>query len=140
VLNHYYTHINVVKTIEQILGISPMNREDLAAEPMFDAFTSKPNLTPYTALPNRFPLDAGLTSPAASTAALPNTARTIQEQWMRWSRRQNFSHPDLVNPAQLDRFDWYTTSDWRRPYAGDSKILTPTEVPGASLPAAWLTG
>jgi hypothetical protein len=59
---------------------------------------------------------------------------------MRWSTRQNFSHPDLVNPAQLDRFDWYTTSRWRRPYPGDSKILTPTEVPGASLPAAWLTG
>ena len=32
--NTYYTQLNVVKTIEQILGIAPMNQEDRAAEPM----------------------------------------------------------------------------------------------------------
>ena len=39
----YYTQINMVKTIEQILGIAPMNQEDRAAEPMTDAFTSQPD-------------------------------------------------------------------------------------------------
>ena len=36
--DQYYTQLNMVKTIEQILGIPPMNQEDEAAEPMYDAF------------------------------------------------------------------------------------------------------
>ena len=44
----YYSQLNLVKTIEQILGIAPMNQEDRAAEPMFDAFTNTPDYTPYT--------------------------------------------------------------------------------------------
>jgi YVTN family beta-propeller protein len=139
-LDHYYTQLNVVKTIEQILGIAPMNQEDLAAEPMFDAFGSKPDLTPYTALPARFPLDAGLGGPGSSTAAMPAASRALREQWVRWSTRQDFSHPDMVNPAELDRFDFYTTTDWRRPYPGDAAVLSPAQVPGADLPAAWLAG
>jgi hypothetical protein len=55
----YYTQINVVKTIEQILGIAPMNQEDRAAEPIVDAFTNRPDLTPYDALPNQIPADPG---------------------------------------------------------------------------------
>ena len=37
--DNYYTQLNMVKTIEQILGIHPMNQEDLGAEPMYSAFT-----------------------------------------------------------------------------------------------------
>jgi YVTN family beta-propeller protein len=144
VLDHYYTQLNVVKTIEQILGMSPMNQEDLAAEPMFDAFTTKPNLTPYTAVPSNFPLGAGLptatVASAASVASVPSAMRAVAEQWIQWGKRQDFKYPDLVNPEQLDRFDYYTASNWRRPYPGDSKILTPAQVPGAGIPAAWLAG
>ncbi len=137
-INDYYTQLNVVKTIEQILGISPMNQEDLAAEPMFDAFTDHPNFTPYSALPNRFPLDAGLTSPAAAAAAVPADMRSVYTQWTQWVKRQDFTQPDLVNPAQLNRLNWYETTDWRRPYQGDKAVLTPAEVPGGDLPATWL--
>ena len=40
--NTTYTQLNLVKTIEQILAIAPMNQEDRAAVPMFDAFTQQP--------------------------------------------------------------------------------------------------
>jgi YVTN family beta-propeller protein len=140
VINHYYTQINVVKTIEQILGIPAMNQEDLAAEPMFDAFTAKPNLIPYTALPSRFPLGAGLTAKPAATTTVPADMRTISAQWTRWSRRQDFTHPDLVNPAMLERFDYYTTTNWRKAYPGDARVLGPGQVPGADVPPAWLAG
>ena len=53
----YYTQIDVVRTIEQILGLPPMNQHDLAAAPMSTAFTDSPDLTPYKALPNESPLD-----------------------------------------------------------------------------------
>jgi hypothetical protein len=144
--NTYYTQINVVKTIEQILGIAPMNQEDLAAEPMFGAFTDKPNMTPYTVLPNQVPLTYGLaTSP---TTAIPSAQATgvatamteVYRQWVRWSRRQDFSKPDQANPAQLNRVDWYSATGWRRPYPGDRKILAPGQVPGRNLPAADIGG
>ena len=45
------------RTVEQILGLPPQNQYALAAQPMFDVFTSQRDLTPYTAPPNQIPLD-----------------------------------------------------------------------------------
>ena len=47
----------MVKTIELMLGLPPMNQLDLSATPMRDCFTDKPDLTPYTAVKNKIPLD-----------------------------------------------------------------------------------
>ncbi len=52
-----YNQTSVVRTIEQILGLPPMNVIDATALPLFDCFTDKFDGTPYTALPNRIPLD-----------------------------------------------------------------------------------
>ncbi|MGH9895471.1 MAG: alkaline phosphatase family protein, partial [bacterium] len=49
----FYTIINMYRTLEQILGLPPRNQFDLAAEPMFSTFTSKPNFAAFTALPNQ---------------------------------------------------------------------------------------
>lgn len=38
---------SVFRTIEAILGVPPMNREDALATPLWDSFTSVPDLTPY---------------------------------------------------------------------------------------------
>ena len=45
--DQYYTQLNMVKTVEQILGIHAMNQEDYAAEPMYGAFTETGNFAPY---------------------------------------------------------------------------------------------
>ena len=47
----------MVRTIEQILGLPPMNVMDATASPMFDCFTNKINETPYISVPNEIPLD-----------------------------------------------------------------------------------
>jgi hypothetical protein len=52
-----YNQTCMVRTIEQILGIPPMNTIDATALPMFDCFTKKPNLAPYNQLPNLVPID-----------------------------------------------------------------------------------
>jgi hypothetical protein len=52
-----YNQTSMVRTIEQILGLPPMNVIDATALPMFDCFTNKPDLTPYSSLQNRVPLD-----------------------------------------------------------------------------------
>jgi hypothetical protein len=57
VISTYYSQINMVRTIESILGLPPMNQFDMTASPMTDCFTAKPDFTPYTALKNIIPLD-----------------------------------------------------------------------------------
>ncbi|MCC3769644.1 hypothetical protein [Streptomyces sp. UNOC14_S4] len=132
-------------TIEQILGIQPMNQLDRAAEPMFDAFTRTPDTTPFTALPNQVPLDHGLKKPGAGPPGelrVPHGMERLARQWEQWSARQatGGTEPELdeVNPAQMNRVDWYEATGWRRPYPGDSRILAPDEVPGKDKPAREL--
>ncbi|MDX2415675.1 MAG: bifunctional YncE family protein/alkaline phosphatase family protein [Bacteroidales bacterium] len=52
-----YNQPCMVRTIEQILGLQPMNIQDAIAEPMIDCFTETPDFTPYQAVPNQIPLD-----------------------------------------------------------------------------------
>jgi YVTN family beta-propeller protein len=57
--NHtYYTQPSMVRTIEQILGLHPMNIQDAIANPMSNCFGIIPDFTPYKALKNKFPLDS----------------------------------------------------------------------------------
>lgn len=52
-----YNQTGMVKSIELILGIPPMNQLDLAATPMRGCFQATADLTPYKAVPNQIPLD-----------------------------------------------------------------------------------
>lgn len=57
ILHTNYNQPSMVRTIEQILGLPPMNIMDATAKPMFDCFTLKADLTPYKALDNMIPLN-----------------------------------------------------------------------------------
>jgi hypothetical protein len=52
-----YNQTSMVRTIEQILGIPPMNSLDATALPMFDCFDSKKTGFHYTCIPNKIPLN-----------------------------------------------------------------------------------
>ena len=153
--NTYYSQINMVRTVEQILGIHPMNDKDSAATPMYTAFTSKPNYTPFNVVPNQTSLTAGLSTlptcgadvPAGTTeakiaasTAVPATMKPVAAQWAQWLTKQRTTGPnavpDYANPEQMNRYVWYQTSDWKKPYPGDSKIYAPNQVPGATLPSS----
>ena len=70
----YYSQITMVRTIEQILGAQPLNQKVAAATPMYDAFTNKPDLTPFTAVPNQVPLTEGVKhAPACGPDTLGQT-------------------------------------------------------------------
>jgi YVTN family beta-propeller protein len=153
--NTYYSQINMVRTVEQILGIHPMNDKDSAATPMYTAFTTKPNYTPFNVVPNQTSLTAGLSTlpscgadvPAGTTeaqiaasTAVPANMTQVAAQWAQWQTKQRTTGPnavpDFANPEQMNRYVWYQPSDWKRPYPGDSKIYTPNQVPGATLPSS----
>jgi len=46
-----YSTCSMLRTMELILGLKPMSQFDAAARPMLAAFQSKPDLTPYQAMP-----------------------------------------------------------------------------------------
>jgi hypothetical protein len=52
-----YNQTSMVRTMELILGLPPMNQFDASATPMASCFTDQPDLTPYQAVPNNIPLD-----------------------------------------------------------------------------------
>ncbi|MDO8991526.1 MAG: hypothetical protein Q7U83_00585, partial [Daejeonella sp.] len=52
-----YSTSGMLRTMELILGLSPMSQYDAAAMPMFRSFTSKPDFTKFKAVPNRVSLD-----------------------------------------------------------------------------------
>jgi YVTN family beta-propeller protein len=51
-----YTTSGMLRTMELILGITPMSQYDAAATPMFDSFTNKADPTPFKHRPARYDL------------------------------------------------------------------------------------
>jgi YVTN family beta-propeller protein len=149
--DEYETQLDMVRTVEQILGIQPMNQEDYAAEPMYGAFTETPNFEPFTAAPNEIPLTLGVagfaTTATAKTGgpvqgAVPASMQGVHNAWVSWKQHQRFlgpnAIPDAAKPVLFNRFDWYSAHDWKVAYPGDPKIYLPDEVPGRNLPAAFI--
>ncbi|MEU0424812.1 phosphoesterase [Streptomyces canus] len=159
--SHYYTQITMIRTVEQILGIHPMNQKDSAATPMFGAFTAKADTTPFTAVPNRTSLTLGVSptpscgadtpaaqdadaAPAPTSAAVPQAEQKLAAQWKTWASHQRLTGahavPDYANAEQMNRYTWYQTHAWTKPYPGDGKVYAPNDVPGAYLPSAESDG
>ncbi|WP_020573657.1 bifunctional YncE family protein/alkaline phosphatase family protein [Actinopolymorpha alba] len=152
--SHYYTQITMIRTIEQILGIHPMNQKDSAASPMRAAFNDTPDYTPFNAVPNRTPLTLGLSTPppcgldtpaaqnpkaaAAPTGKVPADKKEIAAKWEAWKAQKHLDgtlgRVDAVNPVQMNHFSWYEAHEWEKPYPGETKIYAPNQVPGAYLP------
>jgi DNA-binding beta-propeller fold protein YncE len=57
VVNTQYNQTSLLRTMELMLGLPPMNQMDATATPMFDCFTNTPDFMPFTAVANRVPLD-----------------------------------------------------------------------------------
>jgi YVTN family beta-propeller protein len=56
-ISEQYNQTSVMRTIELILGLPPMNQLDAVATPMSACFNDAPDLTPFISVPNRVPLD-----------------------------------------------------------------------------------
>ena len=52
-----YNQTGIVRTMELILGLPPMNQLDATATPMTACFTNQPDFTPFDCLTNNIPLD-----------------------------------------------------------------------------------
>ncbi len=138
--NTFYTQVNMTRTIEQILGLKPLNQNDLVASPMATAFvTGTPpegNFAPFSYVPATIALNAGVTAPAAAlgTAAPARVAALsrVEREW-RKARQQIFAgklqKPDSEDPDVVGHMNWYFATKFSKPYPGESKVRRPKDFP-----------
>jgi hypothetical protein len=131
----YYTQVNMTRTMEQILGLPPMNQFDLVASPMRTAFIdgapSAANLKPWTHVPNQVPLDQGVKSAVASNATpLSPAVKALKVAWLK-KKSQIFAgkltKPDAEDPDTVNHLNWYLSTGFTRPYPGEKKVRPPSD-------------
>ena len=71
----FYTTASVLRTIEGILGLPPLSQYDAGATPLWNAFTRRPDSTPFVHLPSTWPLHE--LNPSAFRSRIP--ARDLAE-------------------------------------------------------------
>ncbi len=103
-----YNQTGMVKTLELILGLPPMNQLDLSATPMRACFTDTPELTTYDCKPNKIKLD-DMNPPLK---ALTGKAK----YWAERSLAMNFDDGDAADEDTLNRILWHSTRGDETPY------------------------
>lgn len=96
-IHTFHNTVSMIRTMEALLGIPPMNQLDASAIPM-DIFQDEPDLRPYKAVLPAVAADNWLTTQ-------PKTEE--EAKWMKKSNRQNFRHADLADPAVLNAVIWF---------------------------------
>ena len=152
----FYTQVNFTRTIEQILGLPPMNQFDLTASPMTEVFLDNPpaaNFLPWTHVANGIPLNQGVTqtpaqpipapkvvaavkpitgTPRKTQVAAAQTAsvKALRAGWMK-KKAQVFAGkqhiPDSEDASTVNHLDWYESTNFVVPYPGESKVRPASE-------------
>jgi YVTN family beta-propeller protein len=129
----YYTQVNITRTIEQILGLPPMNQFDLVASPMRTAFvkgTPPPaNFQPWTHVLNQIPLDQGVGGSEDNTKGSPRI-KALRKAWLQKKAEVfagKLTKPDAEDPDTVNHLNWYLSTGFERPYPGESTVRPPSE-------------
>jgi YVTN family beta-propeller protein len=108
-----YNTVNLLRTIEDLLGIEHLGINDANAQPMADVFTRRPDFTPYKAIVPGIlckpPVDSTLVpacqDPSATiTAAV--TPKHNSQWWANATKGFNFKVEDKVDPEAFNRVLW----------------------------------
>jgi len=140
----FYTQVNMVRTIEQILGLKPMNQNDLKASPMRTAFVDDPPaeyFKPWTHVANGIPLNTGVkqtptqTAIPATTVAIAVRPQTIVPEspavkalrvgWMKKKAELfagKYQKPDSEDPDTVNHLIWYESTNFTRPFPGEKRV------------------
>ena len=104
----FYTTSSVLRTIGVLLGLPPLSQYDAGATPLWAAFTPRADLTPFAALPNRWPLDEH--NPHAFRSRVP---------------ARDLARPDVADEAELNAEIWASVRPRERMPAPRAGFLRP---------------
>jgi hypothetical protein len=97
-IHEFHSTVSVIRTIEMLLGIAPMNQLDATATPV-NIFRSEADLRPYKAILPDVALDNLVNAPARDAATA---------YWMRQTEQQDLTHADMANPWILNQIIWFS--------------------------------
>lgn len=115
----FHTTTSMIRSIELMLGLPPMNRFDAMAYPLEACFTDKADTAPYKAVPNNIPLDER--NPGANGKRMT----ALDRFWLKKTMELDWSHLDAADPYWLNRINWYSFHGPSRPYPA-----RPDDAPG----------
>jgi hypothetical protein len=106
-IHQFHNTVSLIRTIEILLGVEPMNQLDAAAAPI-DIFQNAVDLRPYKAVLPEVALDNLLTAPATNPVAT---------YWMNRSAELDLKHADVADPYVLNQVIWFSArgTDVRMP-------------------------
>jgi hypothetical protein len=104
-----YNQLSLVRTIELILGLPPMNQMDAIASTMTDCFNDLPDLTAFSSVTNRVPLNEMNPEPK-------KTANRLLRQDALASARLPLNLPDQCPEDLLNRILWRAMKGPNDPY------------------------
>ena len=97
-IHEFHNTVSLIRTIELLLGMEPMNQLDATATPI-DIFRGEVDLRPYKAVLPNVALDNLVQPP-------PRDAATAY--WMRRTAEQNLERADMADPEVLNRIIWFS--------------------------------
>jgi len=104
-----YNQTSLLRTMELMLGLPPMNQMDATATPMFDCFTNTPDFTAYEAVTNNVPLDEMNPSPKKIA-----DAQLRKDAYV--SARLPLAKADQCPEDVFNRILWHATMGVKTPY------------------------
>ncbi|MCA1593960.1 MAG: beta-propeller fold lactonase family protein [Acidobacteria bacterium] len=111
-VHEFHSTVSLIRTMELLLGISPMNQLDASAAPI-DIFQDKADLRPFKALLPDVSLDNLITPPPRD----PATA-----YWMRRTAEQDLAHADMADPLALNQIIWFSVRGASAPMPSVSRL------------------
>jgi hypothetical protein len=104
VVSTAYTTLDFVRTMEEVMGLPPMNLNDALATPMSDVFNTTPTAWSFTATPSAILYTTSLPLPGP---ALPCRNPTPDfRYWARVTKGMDFSDADRVDDDTFNRVLW----------------------------------
>jgi DNA-binding beta-propeller fold protein YncE len=105
VVSTRYTTVNVVKTIEEVLGIGPIGLNDALAAPMSDVFDPNVETWSYKAIVPDLLRSTTLPLPPDDHATIAHPKHS-GAYWTKVMEGQDFSGPDRIDPVTFNRALW----------------------------------
>ncbi|MGI9107839.1 MAG: bifunctional YncE family protein/alkaline phosphatase family protein [Pyrinomonadaceae bacterium] len=101
----FHNTVSLIRTMEMLLSISPMNQLDANATPI-DIFREQADLRPFKALLPEVALDNLITPPARDAAT---------RYWMNRTSEQNLAFADMADPRVLNQIVWFSVRGQETP-------------------------
>jgi YVTN family beta-propeller protein len=139
----FYTQVNMTRTIEQILGLPPMNQNDLVASPMRTLFINNPpagNLLPWSHVGNQVPLCQAVLNytdpngnPCPSSTSATSASPAVKALEAAWQQKKaeifagKYQKPDSEDPDIVRHYDWYDATGYKVPFPGEKAVRWPSD-------------